>query len=151
MALAIYSHMNSLYLCLVFDDYLAFVVEKTVRETPNLEVAVLKPILSKVRRIRSLFLFFLIHFIKLIFCSVFASVCEVQLRLCESFIFKNHFNIVKISIYNIYVMLLYVLQFITRKVSMDAFSLVYSKLLLAELRLFVFDATASWHWQFILI
>ena len=40
----------------------------------------------------------------------------------------------------------------TCKVSVDAFSLLFSKLLLAKLCLFVFGAKfAAWHWQFISI
>ena len=40
--------------------------------------------------------------------------------------------------------------FVTCKVGVDAFSLLYSKLLLVKLSLFVFGATfAEWRWQFI--
>ena len=38
-------------------------------------------------------------------------------------------------------MWLYALRFVTFKVSIDAFSLLYSKLILAKLSLFVFGAT----------
>ena len=49
-------------------------------------------------------------------------------------------------------MWLYALRFNTCKVSVDAFSLLYSKLLHAKLSLFVFGATfAEWHWQVISI
>ena len=46
---------------------------------------------------------------------------------------------------------LYVLRFVTciKQVSVDAFSLLYSKLLLAELSQFVFGSTfVESHWQF---
>ena len=46
----------------------------------------------------------------------------------------------------------YVFRFFSCKVSVNAFSFLYSKLLRARLRLFVFSATfAEWHWQFISI
>ena len=47
----------------------------------------------------------------------------------------------------------YALRFVTCKVSVDAFSLLYSKLLLAKLSLFVFGGAtfADLHWQFISI
>ena len=44
------------------------------------------------------------------------------------------------EIHNLYIMWLYALQFVTCKVSVDAFSLLYSKLLIAKLSLFVFVA-----------
>ena len=54
--------------------------------------------------------------------------------------------------HNLHIMWLYALRFVTCKVSVDAFSLLYSKLLLAKLSLFVFGATfADWQWQFISI
>ena len=43
--------------------------------------------------------------------------------------------------HNLYILWLYALQFLTCKVGMDAFSLLYSKLLLAKLSLFVFGIT----------
>ena len=44
----------------------------------------------------------------------------------------------------------YAFQFVTCKVSVDAFSLLYPKLLLAKLCLFEFGATfAELYWQFI--
>ena len=47
---------------------------------------------------------------------------------------------------------LYVFDFFTCKVSVDAFSFLYSKLLPAKLCLFAFVATfAASHWQFISI
>ena len=49
-------------------------------------------------------------------------------------------------------MWLYALRFFSHEVSMDAFSLVYPKLLLATLSLFVFGATfAESRWQYISI
>ena len=51
--------------------------------------------------------------------------------------------------HNLYILWLYALRFVTYKGSVDAFSLLYSKLLLAKLSLFVFGA--EWHWQFISI
>ena len=54
--------------------------------------------------------------------------------------------------HNSYIKWLYALRFVTCKVSVDAFSFSYSKLLLAKLCLFAFGATfAEWHWQFISI
>ena len=54
--------------------------------------------------------------------------------------------------HNLYIMLLYALQFASRKFSVDAFSLLYSQLLLKKLSLLVFGATfAEMHWQFISI
>ena len=56
------------------------------------------------------------------------------------------------EMHNLDIMWLYALRFDTRKFSVDAFSLLYYKLLLAKLCLFVFGATfAEWHWQFISI
>ena len=53
--------------------------------------------------------------------------------------------------HNLYIMWLYVLRFDTCKVSVDAFSLCYSKLILAELCLFVFGANfVEPHRQFII-
>ena len=52
----------------------------------------------------------------------------------------------------LYIMWLYALRFVTCKVCVDAFSLLYSKLLLANLYLFVFSATVvELHSQFISI
>ena len=49
---------------------------------------------------------------------------------------------------NLYIMWLHALRFVTCS-GVDAFSLLYSKLLLAKLCSFVFRATfAEWHWQF---
>ena len=49
-------------------------------------------------------------------------------------------------------MRLYALQFVACKVSVDGFSLLYSKLLHAKLSLFVFGANfAESHWQVIMI
>ena len=42
--------------------------------------------------------------------------------------------------HNLYIMWLYALRFVTCKVSVDDFSLLYSKLLLAQLSLFVYGA-----------
>ena len=54
--------------------------------------------------------------------------------------------------HNLYIMWLYALRFVTCKVSVDALSLLYFKLLLAKLCLFVFGAYfAERHWQFISI
>ena len=50
--------------------------------------------------------------------------------------------------HNLYTMWLYAFEFITGKVRVDAFSLLYSKLLHAKLCLFVFGATfAASHWR----
>ena len=43
--------------------------------------------------------------------------------------------------HNLYIMWLYALPFVTCKVDVNAFSLLYSKLLLAKLSLFEFGAT----------
>ena len=51
--------------------------------------------------------------------------------------------------HNLYIMWLYALQYVTCKVSVDAFSLLYSNLLFAKLGLFVFGAES--HWQFVCI
>ena len=50
------------------------------------EIAGSNPIRSKFLLIRGLFLFFILHFIKLLFCRVLASVCEAQLRSCVRFL-----------------------------------------------------------------
>ena len=45
---------------------------------------------EEVLLIRGLFLLFLLHFIKLLFCRVLASVCEAKLRICaEIFFYKQ--------------------------------------------------------------
>ena len=64
----------------MFAGFQALVSEKAVRETPILEVAGSKPICSKVLLIRGLFLYFIFHFIKLLFFPVLAIACEAQLR-----------------------------------------------------------------------
>ena len=51
--------------------------------------------------------------------------------------------------HNLYIMWNYALRFATCKVSVDAFSLLYSKLFLAKMSLFVFGAES--HWQFVSI
>ena len=51
--------------------------------------------------------------------------------------------------YNLYIMRLYVLRFVTCKVSVDAVSLLYSKLLIAKSSIFVFGVES--HWQFVSI
>ena len=54
--------------------------------------------------------------------------------------------------HSLYIMWFYALRFATCKVSLNAYSLVYYKLLLAKLSLFVFGATfAELLWQFISI
>ena len=46
----------------------------------------------------------------------------------------------------------YALRFVTCTVSVDALSLIYSKLLFEKLSVFVFDASfAELHWQFVSI
>ena len=55
--------------------------ERVGRKTPNLEVAVLNPIRSKVLLIGGLFLFFRISLITLLFCRI-PLLSEAQLRLC---------------------------------------------------------------------
>ena len=47
------------------------------------------------------------------------------------------------ELHNLYIMWLSALRFVSGKVSVDAFSLLYSKLLMAKLSLFVFGA--EWH------
>ena len=49
--------------------------------------------------------------------------------------------------HNLFIMWLYALRFVACKFSVDGFSLSYSKLLIAKLSLFVFDAES--HWQFV--
>ena len=49
--------------------------------------------------------------------------------------------------HNLYVMWFYALQFVTYKVSVNAFSLLYSKLLIVKLSLFVFGVES--HWRFV--
>ena len=54
------------------------------------------------------------------------------------------------EMHNLYIMWLYALRIAASKVSVDAFVLLYSKLLHAKLSLFVFDALfAELHWHVI--
>ena len=60
--------------------------ERAGLESLILEVAGSKPTRRKVLLIRGLFLCFLIHFIKLFFFCVVASVCEAQPRRCVNYL-----------------------------------------------------------------
>ena len=47
--------------------------------------------------------------------------------------------------HNLFIMGLYALRFVTCKVGVDAFSWLYSKLIIAKFSLFVFGAESHWH------
>ena len=65
-------------------------------------------------------------------------ICFKQQQSFISLIFEMH---------DFYITWLYALRFVTCKVSVDVFSLLYSKLLLAKLCLLLFGATfADLHW-----
>ena len=60
--------------------------------------------------------------------------------------FLTKYNIQLFEMHNLNMMLLYALQFVTCKVCVDAFRLLYSKLSLEILSLFIFGASfAEWH------
>ena len=60
--------------------------------------------------------------------------------------FLSQFILHFVEMHNFYIMWLYALRFVTYKISVDAFSVLLSKLLIAKLSLFAFGATfVEWH------
>ena len=63
--------------------------------------------------------------------------------------FSNSIDLEIFEMHNLYMVWFYALRFVTCNFSLDAFSLLYSKLLLAKISLFVFGFSfAESHWQF---
>ena len=81
---------------------------------------------------------------KKLFVSNNSAIIKFHFRKCFNQ-FVWHF----FEVHNLIIIWLYAFQLITCKVSADAFSLVYSKLLPAKLSRFISGATfAAYHWQF---